>query len=107
MRVARSPTARDADRLQQLGSSPARGVAFGAAVELESLDDLVADPAHRVQRVHRTLEDDRDVDPAMWPNRRLAAGEDVFAVEQDTARDAGARREQAHDRERRRRLPAA
>ncbi len=38
----------------------------------------VADRAHGVERVHRTLEDDRDVHPAVRPHRLLAAGEDVI-----------------------------
>ena len=75
--------------------------------ELERLDDLRADRTDRVERVHRALEDDRDVDPAVRAHRRLAAGEDVLAVEEDAARRARARRQQAHDRERRGRLPAA
>ncbi len=76
-------------------------------MELQRLDDLVTDRAHGVQRIHRALEDDRDVHPAVRPHRLLAAGEDVDPLEQDPARGAGARREQTHDRQRRRRLPAA
>src|ERR671936_295853 len=52
-------------------------ITSSAIVELQRLDDLMTDRAHRVQSVHRPLEDDRDVHPAVRPHRLLATGEDV------------------------------
>src|SRR5205807_4834084 len=91
VRIAARSAGRDADRLEQLTRASARGRSLAAIVDLEALDDLLADGAHRVQRVHRALEDDRDVDPAVRPHSRLTAREDVLAVDPDAARDARAR----------------
>ena len=49
--------ARDADLPQQLdGARPCRAL-VDALVGLDRLDDLLADPVHRVQRGHRVLKD--------------------------------------------------
>ena len=81
------------DRFEQLSRSRPRTCAGRSVVELERLDDLRADGAHRVECVHRTLKDDCHVDPAVWPDRLLAAGEHVFALEPDASGNARVRRQ--------------
>ena len=76
----------DADELEQLAAARVGGPALRLLVQLHRLDDLVADALHRVERVHRALEHHRDVAPAVRAHARLAAREDVLAVQQDAAR---------------------
>ena len=80
-RAAGIPTDSSSSPVRARAAEPLRD-----AVQLERLDDLAADRLHRVERVHRALEHDRDVHPAMRADRRLAAGEHVHAVEQDACR---------------------
>ena len=55
----------DADELEQLaGAARARRCFEIALVRAHHVDELVADAHHRVERVHRALEDHRDVAPA-------------------------------------------
>ena len=101
---SRSPPAAASRRRTRAGSSspapprsrPARAARPPGAracvtardpVQLHRLDELLADPLHRVERVHRALEDHRDVAPAVRRHRPLAEREHVLAVEQDAARD--------------------
>ena len=55
-RSARMPTSSSSSPQRACARAPARD-----AVQLHRLDDLVADALHRVERVHRALEDHRDV----------------------------------------------
>ena len=96
----------DADQLEQLAAACTRAASACDVVQLHRLDDLVADALDRVERVHGALEDHGDGTPAVRSQRVLAAGEDVLAVEKDPARDARIGREQPHQREAERRLPA-
>ena len=107
VREAVGALGRDPDGLQQLRRLAACGRALAAVVELDRLDDLRADRSYRIERVHRALEDDCKVDPAVRPDRLLAPREYVLAVEQDPPRRARVRRQQAHCRQRGRRLAAA
>ena len=70
-------------------SSPARFVApvLGAHAEavLDRLGDLVADPPDRVEGVHRALEDDADLAPAVAPQRVLGLGHEVDPEQLDAA----------------------
>ena len=97
----------DADELEQLAAARVRRPAARDAVQLHRLDDLVADALDRVEGVHRALEDHRDVAPAMRSEAVLAARQDVLAVQQHAARDARVGRQQPHQGEAERRLPAA
>ena len=73
------------DLLEELAGADARLPFGGLAVHDDRLGDLVADPLHRVQRVHGALEDDRRLGPA---DRAEAAGlhpEHVLAVQDSLA----------------------
>ena len=59
------------------------------------VDELVADPQHRVEGVHRALEDHRDVAPAVLAKLLAALVEEVLAPEADLA--AGDARRLAED----------
>ena len=64
--------------------------------------DLRADGEHRVERRHRLLKDHADVAAADRLHLPLGQADQVAAEERDPARfDAGGRRQQPHDRERR------
>src|SRR5204862_581042 len=59
---------------------------------------LVADSHHRVERVHRALEDHRDVPPTEAANLLVALADEVFTAEDDApARDAPRRTQDLHD----------
>ncbi len=62
--------ARDADELEQLAGPLAGGLGRLAEPLLERLGDLVADATDRVERVHRALEHDADLAPAVAPQLR-------------------------------------
>jgi hypothetical protein len=66
------------------------------------LDDLVADPHHRIERGHRLLEDHRDAVAPDAAHRGIVELQEVGTLERHrTADDAAGRiRHQAHDRER-------
>src|ERR1022692_81795 len=108
MRVAGGPPAGQADLLQQAGR-PLRGGgrAHPAFVQQDRLGDLLPDPLHRVQRVHRALEHDRRAGPADGAQLAPAHGQDVVALEHDLAADLGAAGQQPQYRRRDRRLAAA
>ena len=82
-------------------------------VQLDRLEDLAVDALDRVEGVHRALEDERDVapahelhpalGPAVDPDRLLGARR----VQRDRPARHQRRRQQLHDRQRRRRLAAA
>src|SRR6476646_8613311 len=107
MREALGALCRNAHRLEQRPGLLACFQTLAEAVELDRLHDLRADSLDGVEGVHRALEDDRQIDPAMRPNRLFTAGENLLAVEQDPAGDARTRRQQAHHSKRCRGLPAA
>ena len=54
-------------------------------VRAHHVDELVADAHHRVERVHRALEDHRDVAPAEAAQLLGAHADDVLAAEEDAA----------------------
>ena len=81
MRVAAQPLARDPDEVEQLAEPLTLLLAREIEVRVERVAELVADPQHRVERVHRALEDDRDLPPAQRAQLARALLEDL-----DTAR---------------------
>jgi hypothetical protein len=105
VRVVVAPPRRQADQFQQLAHLAPRPVAHG--VQGDRLLDLAPDPLHRVERVQRPLEHDRQARPADGPQPAGLHGEDVLAVEQHLPAHRGAAREQPQQRTRQRRLAAA
>ena len=91
-------------------SSPARtmrAVLRDPLVRLHHVDELVADAHDGIQRVHRALEDHRDVPPAIAAQLFAALQDEVLVPEQDAAADDVRRRAQdLHDRVRDGALPA-
>ena len=76
-------------------------------MEANGLGDLVPDRAHGVQRVHGSLEDERQASPAERTERGPVETDQIHAVEPHRAADDhAAGREQAHEAEHRRRLAA-
>src|SRR2546426_10149844 len=108
VRVLLGALAVDADEFKQLADALHRGFFVHLVVDDDRLRDLVPDPLHRIQGVHRPLEDDRDVlppDPAELALRDLR--EVIPDVIDRPLDDLPVRREEAHDRQGRRRLAAA
>jgi hypothetical protein len=54
-------------------------------VRVEDVAELVADAQHRVERIHRALEDDRDLAPAKLAQISRALVEDLHATLGDAA----------------------
>ena len=71
------------DELEQLAGPLARRLRRLAQPLLDRLGDLVADAPDRVERVHRALEDDADLAPAVAAQRVLGLGHEVDAHELD------------------------
>src|SRR5207244_1272856 len=79
-----------------------------AEVVIRRLGDLGVDAEQRVQRRHRVLQDHRDLRAAYPPHLARRVVGDVLPGELDAAADDfRARRQEADDRETRRRLAAA
>src|SRR5881296_206628 len=98
VRVLLGALAVDADEFKQLADAFHRGFLVHLVVDDDRLRDLVPDPLHRIQGVHRPLEDDRDVlpsDPAELAFRDL--GEVIPDVIDRPVDDLPVRREEAHD----------
>jgi hypothetical protein len=78
-------------------------------VPRDRLGDLSPDRERRVQRRHRVLEDHRDLAPANVLEIVFGQLRQIRSLEQHLARHdlRGRPRDQAHERERRDRLPAA
>ena len=69
-------------------SSPARASAArlrDALVRAHHVDELVADAHDGVERVHRALEDHRDVPPAVAAQLVAALADEILAAEEDAA----------------------
>ena len=77
---------RDADEFEQVARSLARGLRRLAEPLLDRFGDLVADPADRIEGVHRALEHDADLAPSIAPQRVLGLGHEVDAHQVDAAR---------------------
>ena len=104
VRVGPEPVTRDADQVEQ-GRGLLPGLMLGQLqVRGDRVEDLVLDPEHRVERVHRALEHDRDLAPAdagQFPvahrqdvGRVAALGDPATAVAHAAAGDQGGRAEQ-------------
>ena len=98
----------DAHEVKELAGTLHRlGVAH-ALVQHDRLGDLLAGRAHRVESVHGSLEDDRDLLPADLAHAVLGAFGQVAAVEEDVTRDdLAVLGQQLEDRQGGRRLAAA
>ena len=108
VRVAAAARLRDADQLEQLARPLPRRRLRHAQPLLDRLGDLVADALDRVEGVHRALEDDRDLAPAVAPERVLGLRHEVDAHQLDAAADdRRVRRQDPDERQRGRRLAAA
>ena len=108
VRVRAEPPAVDADELEQVARARERLVLRHALVRAHHVDELVAHAHDRVERVHRALEDHRDVAPAEPAQLFAAAPDDVLAVEQHAAaRDLRGRAQDLHHRVAERALAAA
>ena len=83
-----------------------------AGVQRDRLRELGVDPLHRVQRVHRALEDERDVAPAHEAHPRLGAALEIdrlvgpLEVQRHRSRLGEPAGQQLHQRQRRGRLAA-
>ena len=91
VRVAAPRASRDADQLEQLAGALPGGLRRLAEPLLDRLGDLVAHALDRVERVHRALEHDRDLAPAVAPQRVLGLGHEVDAHQLDRCRRRSAR----------------
>src|SRR5205807_8367304 len=87
VRVGADAAPVDPDQLQQLAGVRERATAGDALVRTHHVDELVADPHHRVERVHGALEDHRDVPPAEAAELLLALARQVLALEDDAPAD--------------------
>ena len=100
VRIRAHTVAVDADELEQVSGARERLAAcrtFSCA--LDHVEELVADAGDRVERVHRALEDHRDVPPAEGPQVLRPHRDDVDALVEDPARDdLGRRPEDAQER---------
>jgi hypothetical protein len=98
---------RDPDEVQQL-ARPAEGRRLRLAEALlDGLRDLVDDALDGVQGVHRSLEHDRDLAPAVAAELILGLLDEVDPHEVDlAARDPAVRREDLDERQRGRGLAA-
>src|SRR5436305_10300682 len=97
-----------ADELQQLARAHQRAMLRDALVGLHHVHELVADPHHGVERVHRALEHHGHVPPAELAQLLGALADEVDALEENAAADDARRRSKdLHDRVRDRALAAA
>jgi hypothetical protein len=76
-------------------------------VTKDRLHDLVSDPLHRVERIHRALEDERDLTPPDCLHFMLAFLEQVLAAKEHPPSNQRPLRQQTRDRECRGRLTTA
>ena len=108
VRIRAAPGLRDPDELEELARPALGGRLRFAEALLDRLGDLIDHPADRVERVHRPLEDDRDLAPAVAPQLVLALLHQVDAHEVDLAADdPGIRRQDLDERQRGGRLAAS
>ena len=113
MRILAGAIGADADPLQQLAHALAHGGAVSLGiVHADRIADLARDALHRVERVERALEHQRDLGPAQVAHPALGAPVHVHdAVLGGQVDGPGGppqeRVEQLQDRERRGRLAAA
>src|SRR5207245_7460960 len=102
------PLSIDSDEFEEFADALHRLVFLDLLVEDDRLCNLLADVPYRVQRVHRALENDRDVLPAGLPDPCLGSLDEVPTTEHDGAgNDSPVVREEAHQGEGGGRLPAS
>ena len=99
----------DADFLEQIEHARARLLVRHPAVNLQHLAHLLFDRVQRIERGHRLLEDHRDLVAPDVAERARIEGQEVHAVEADTARRMrrGGVGQEPQDRQRRHRLARA
>ena len=107
VRVVGHPARGQAHLLQQRADADLRLALVRLAVHDDGLGDLIADPAHRVQRVQRSLEHHRGAGPPHGAQPPRLHREDVLPVQEDLTLDLGVLRVQPHDGARDRGLAAA
>ena len=114
VRVGAGDARRQPDRAEQLGDARLDVARLGARlVQADRGGDLALDALHRVERVHRALEDERDVAPAHQLHAALGPAVDVdrLLLARRAQRDRPLLhqrgRQQPHQRQRRRALAAA
>ncbi len=98
---------RDLHQLEQFDRPLVGGAGRHRLMAAEHLGDLEADRVDGIERGHRLLEDHRDLAPADRPHHALIDAGQLDPVELDRAPDVRVLRQQAHQRERRRRLARA
>ena len=88
----------DADPVEHLLGPGQGGLLVQRLVDLDGLDQLLADLVERVQRAQRILEDHRHLLAAQLADAIVGRGDQLLAVEPDLAGDVrGLAVEQAHD----------
>ena len=109
VRVAIGDARRQADLLEQADDARLRlGPSRPLAVIAQRVDDLAADPQHRIERVHRALGDQRDRRQPQPPHLLFRHRQEIDPVEQRFARlDSAGRLDQAQQRQRDRRFARA
>ena len=97
----------DADPLQQANGVGSRLRPPHAAVQAQGLGDLVANRVDRVERCHRLLKDHANTVAAQFAQRCIVLANKFLPVEADAAAGKRVFRQQAHQRHRGDRFPAA
>jgi len=98
----------DADELEQVARARECFRAVDPLVGAEHVDELVADAHHGIERVHRALEDQRDVPPPEPAQLLAVQGRRVLALEEDpSVHDLARRAQNPEERVCDRALPAA
>src|SRR6476659_8203150 len=86
VRVGFDPLGVDPDDLEQLFRAlPGSWPGAGGVVRSNDIDHLIADREDRVERIHRALEDHRDLLPAEILELRIGHREDVLVPKMDVA----------------------
>src|SRR5205085_6469291 len=94
--------------LEQLLGLGEGAALLNALVCAHRVDELVTDAHHGVERVHRALEDHRDVEPPELAQLLVALADEILTTEADAAAGDSSRRPQdLHDGVRDGRLAAA
>ena len=101
MREVAHAARRQPDLLQERADAHAGLLLAGLVVHGDGLGHLVADPLHRVERVHRALEDDRGPGPSDGAQPAGLHRQDVLAFQQQRALDLASSRAAAAGRRRR------
>ena len=83
VRVAAHTRGRDPDEVEHLDGPGAQLLLGCGRVGAQRVEQLLADPQHRIERVHRALEDDGDLAPAQRAQLRRGGAQHVEAAAGD------------------------